>query len=79
MTGNVQPATQNDILNFLPEGERQSNAIRIYAAGMLVMGNGDDKQSDVIIWNGDYYRVAFSKPWDAFGYWFAIAVGFVHG
>lgn len=77
--GVVQPSKSDDLLKFLPEGERQGNFITIYCAQDVLMGDGKDQQSDVVIWRGDYYRVAYSKPWDAHGYWFAIAQGFVHG
>lgn len=78
-TGVIQPATSEDAINFLPEGERQKNLIRIWCAEEIRMGDGDGKCSDEVIVDGQYYRVAFSKPWGANGYWFAIAVGFPHG
>ena len=77
--GVVQPAKADDLLKYLPEGERQGNFITIYCNQDVLMGNGSDQQSDVVVWRGDYYRVAFSKPWEQHGYWFAIAQGFVHG
>lgn len=73
--GVIQPTKSSDALNFLPEGERQANAITIYCAEDILMGDGQDIQSDVVIWNGAQYRVAYSKPWQANGYWFAIATG----
>lgn len=79
MIGVVQPATSEDMLRFLPEGERQKNVIRIWCRQKIQMANGKDEQSDVVVWNCDYHRVAYSKPWGKNGYWFAIAVGFVNG
>ena len=77
--GVVQPSKADDLIKFLPEGERQGNFITIYCNQDVLMGNGKDQESDVVVWRGDYYKVAFSKPWDIHGYWFAIAQGFVNG
>lgn len=77
--GTIQPSKSEDLVKFLPEGERQGNFITIHCAEDVLMGNGSDQQSDIVIWRGDYYKVAFSKPWDMHGFWFAIAQGYVHG
>lgn len=77
MSGIVQPASGNDLLRFLPEGERASASIRVYCTRELIMGDGVKTLSDIIIWNGGQYRVAFRKQWSQFGYWFVIACSFV--
>lgn len=77
--GVVQPAKADDVVRYLPEGERQGNHIAIWCAEDVLMANGSDRESDVVVWDGEYYRVAFSKQWKLHGYWFAIATGFVNG
>lgn len=77
--GVIQPTKADDLIKYLPEGERQGNAISIYCKDDIFMADGNGQQSDVIIWQGDYHRVAFSKRWNMHGFWFAIATGFVHG
>ena len=77
--GVIQPAKASDIVNFLPEGERQKKTIAIYCAEDVVMSDGKGVQSDVIVWHGQRYRVAYSKHWQDHGYWFVLATGFNHG
>lgn len=74
--GIIQPATAEDAINFLPEGERQKNLIRVWCTEEIRMGDGDGNNSDVVVDGGLKYRVAFAKRWQQNGYWFAIAVGF---
>jgi hypothetical protein len=76
--GIITPAKADDQTKYLPEGQRQANAITIYSTQDVLMGNGDGRESDVIIWNGNYYRVQFAKPWEQNGYYFAIATGFIY-
>lgn len=73
--GVIQPAKPDDVLKFLPEGERQGNAIMVHCADEVRMGDGVGLRSDIILWHGEQYRVAFAKPWQDYGYWFVIAVG----
>lgn len=77
--GIIQPAKVEDIVQFLPEGERNGNFIAIYCDQDLLMGNGNDQQSDVIVWKGNYFRIAKAKQWEDHGYWYALAKGFVNG
>lgn len=79
MSGIVQPTTQKDRIEFLPEGVRQSAAITIYSRNELRMDNGLGEQSDEVDWQGVRYRVAFSKPWQLHGYYMAVAVGYANG
>lgn len=78
LAGVITPAKTDDQIKYLPEGQRQANAITIYCTQPLLMANGNGQESDVVIWNGSYYRLQFSKPWQQNGYYFAIATGFVH-
>lgn len=82
MQGVVEPASQNDLVKWLPEGERQGNFIRIWCATELIMGDGKTVQSDIItlteeVVGYDAFKIAFAKRWQAFGYWFVIAQGYV--
>ena len=72
--GAIQPSS-NDELQFLPEGERQNNAISIWCNQEIRMGDGVGINSDVIVYNGGRYKVQFMQDWSANGYWFAIATG----
>jgi hypothetical protein len=75
----ITPTSGKDKAEFLPEGQRFIHAITLYSPTALLNADGNTQESDVIIWNGGYYRVQFSKPWAAIaGYWFVIATGFVH-
>lgn len=75
--GVVQPASQNDVIKYLPEGQRQGNFISIWCKDEVRMGNGQAQLPDIVMNHGGVYRVAFSKNWVDNGYWFAIAQGFV--
>jgi len=74
----VMPSKTADLMRFLPEGERQEIYITIYSEDPIIMGNGRDLEPDVIVWGGNSYKVAFSKPWESIaGYWFAMCRGFM--
>lgn len=76
--GVVQPASADDQVKYLPEGERRQHAIRVWCRDEIQMADGKGKESDVVVWNGNQYRVGFSQPWSVHGYWFAIAVGYAN-
>ena len=57
-TGVIQPASQDDRVAYLPEGERTLDAIRIWCRDEIQMADGKGKQSDVVVWNGQHHRVA---------------------
>lgn len=69
--------SEKDRAEYLSEGQRQSNAITLYCPTPINKADGNSLESDIILWRGGYYRVQFSKPYDPYGYWFAIATGFV--
>jgi hypothetical protein len=71
--GSIQPANNNDLLQFLPEGERDGKFIKCYCAEEIRIGDGGDIESDQIIWRGIHYRVVFAKHYENYGYWFVIA------
>jgi hypothetical protein len=71
--GAIQPASNNDLLEFLPEGERDGKFIKCYCGQEILIGNGGAIESDQIIWHGIHYRVVFAKHYEDYGYWFVIA------
>lgn len=75
--GVVTPTQEKDRAQYLSEAQRQLNAITIYSPTEIRKADGESQESDIVIWRGGYYRVEFSKPFDPYGYWFAIATGFV--
>jgi hypothetical protein len=75
LSGGIRPTSTADRVAFLPEGQRQVNAITIYSTVPILQADGHGQESDVIIWNGNYYRVQFSKPYQS--YFYSIATGFV--
>lgn len=76
IVGIIQPAKSEYVLRFVPEGERSVGYIAIYCNQEVQMGNGKDKESDVVVWNDQTFRVAFSDRWAEHGFWFAIAQEF---
>jgi hypothetical protein len=70
----VQPASKDDMVSYVPEGERTDEAIRIWCTQDLRMSDGNSIHSDIIEWSGKRYRVAYSAPWQQHGYYFVIAV-----
>ena len=78
--GIITPTQNRDRIAYLAEGQRELHAITLYWPTELFMADGRTQEADVIIWNGDYFRVQFSQPWQVVaGYWFAIATGFAYG
>lgn len=77
VVGIIQPTKIEDAAQFLPEGERIKNAINVYCETPLIMSDGKGVQSDIILYRNSKYRVAYSKPWQDFGYYFVIATQYV--
>lgn len=77
--GCIQPASSTDVINFLPEGLRGEEAIRIWDKESLLMRDGVSDLPDIIHWQGNKYRVGYSKPYSSYGYWFIIATRFKDG
>jgi len=70
--GCIQPASQNDIIEFLPEGERDGKFIKVYCSQEIMISDGQGQESDEIIHHNFRYRVTFTKRFQDYGYWFAI-------
>lgn len=79
MTAIVQPASAEDMAEFLADGEREKGAKRVWSAAPLIMADGKGMQSDLFVHEGLTYRVAFSKPWELHGYSYSIGVSYVPG
>lgn len=77
--GVIQPASREDIVLYAPEGERGDEWISIWCVQEIRDGNGVDKFSDVIVWQGRHHRVRKSKPWNTQGHYRAWAQGFQNG
>jgi hypothetical protein len=75
MLGVIQPAKQQDVVQFMPEGERLGNLIVVYCAQELKASDAKSQESDIIIWHSNRYRVAQAKPWLDHGYWQVFAEG----
>lgn len=69
----IQHPSPADRARFEREGERNTAIIKIYCGEKLQVTDGDGKQSDVIPWNSDKYRVFECRPWSDNGYWLAFA------
>lgn len=70
---NIQPSSTADVMKYLPEGERTNKSVTVYSPVAVSMGDGDTTKADLILWQGNTYRVQFSELWNQYGYWFAIA------
>lgn len=70
-----------DQLNILPEGERNAASICLYTNFELYDGQRQDgvRQSDIILWQGGYYKVAFTKQYSIAPIYFSIATRFQRG
>lgn len=73
MNGIVLPS-KLDELKFLPEGERLAGSISVYCLTELQMGDGQTKQADLIEFQGQWYRVAFTRYYAQCSLWYAICV-----
>lgn len=69
-----------DQLNVLPEGDRNAASIAVYTNFELYDGQKQDpsRQPDIIVYQGGYYRVAFSKQYSIAPLWYALATRFQH-
>lgn len=72
--GVIQPAAPKDT-QFLPEGDRSRQAIKVYSNEYL--STSDErvpKLGDKITWHDDEHRIVSVKDWSQYGYWQALAV-----
>ena len=72
--GCIQPAGVDDV-QFLPEGERNARAIRIWAEHEIRA----TETPDLVLWNGGVYRVVASRPFAPWGYYYVVATEVTHG
>lgn len=73
MSGIILPSKMDE-LKVLPEGERNNAAISIYSLTELNMGEDQDTtQSDIIGYNGGFYRVAWVRFYIQCQVWYAVA------
>jgi hypothetical protein len=64
---NIQPASDWQKLNMLPEGQRGDDAIRIYSLAEI-------PDTTLVTWRGNEYKVASKKRWMDGGYCLQLAV-----
>jgi len=64
---NIQPASDWQKLNMLPEGQRNDDAIRIYSLEEI-------QDTTLVQWRGEWYKVASKKRWMDGGYCLQLAV-----
>jgi len=74
-----QPATARETEQaqtaMAAAGERGSGrVIKIYSATELKMSDGKTDLSDIVIVDGDSFRVVATEPWGAHGYYKVLAV-----
>jgi hypothetical protein len=74
----VQPASGDD-LELLPEGERLNNVQAVWSTIALYVGNGRDRDSDVLEIDGVRFSVVKMFNRRPNGYWKVLAEGYVHG
>lgn len=76
--GSIQVANAKD-LEIVPEADRVGGEIKIYCTQPIYQTRVDDASSgtsglsDIILWQGDQYRVTSDAVWSDFGYYKAIA------
>jgi hypothetical protein len=73
--GIVLPAKLDELV-LLPEGERLGASVAIYAELELSNGNQKDKQPDLVLYSGSWYRVAYTRYYAQCNLWYALAVRF---
>ena len=76
VVGIVQPADP-DAVQMLSEGERLRNMIEVWSATELRASDAVEALSDVLVVNGQSYRVIKTEDWSANGYSHVFAEGFL--
>lgn len=73
--GVVQPATNQD-LDMVPEGDRVSGAFLFHSSSPLyeTQVNPSNAISDILVWQGQQFRILAVQQWQDYGYWQALAV-----
>lgn len=73
--GVIQPAKQQDVARFMPEGARLNNLIVVYCQQEIQRADAIAQESDIIVWRNQQYRVVESRLWRDHGYWQVFAEG----
>ena len=76
MVGVVQPADPAAVA-MLPEGERLGNVIEVWSAAEIRTGDAAESLADMIVVDGETFRVIKSEDWSANGYSHVFAEGFL--
>lgn len=76
VVGIVQPADPAAV-QMLPEGERLGNVIEVWSAAELRASDAAEALSDVLVVDGQSFRVIKSEDWSANGYSHVFAEGFL--
>ena len=76
-SGSIHPGTP-EMIQLLPEEERNEEFIAIYTDFTLSLGENDGGATyttpDRILWNGETWRVVKVRDWSVFGYYQGYAV-----
>ena len=76
-SGCIHPGTP-EMIQLLPEEERNEEFIAIYTDFTLSLGENDGGANyttpDRILWNGETWRVVKVRDWAAFGYYQGLAI-----
>ena len=76
-SGSIHPGTP-EVIQLLPEEERNEEFIAIYTDFALSLGENDGGATyttpDRILWNGGTWRVVKVRDWAVFGYYQGYAV-----
>lgn len=78
-TGIITPVAPATNLQFMEEGERIDNLIRIQTTEVIVCGDAVVKNSDIVIWQGVEYRVKGQPDWNEYGFYVTFAEGMQNG
>jgi hypothetical protein len=77
ISASVQPATAQEVAS-LPEGERGSGrVVKVYSSTELKRTDGKTTIADVIIVDGESFRVVGVEPWGVHGYFKVLAAEFI--
>lgn len=73
-SGVIVPATEQDIAQ-VPEGDRVTGMISVHTTAKLFQTHTGSQPglSDVLLWNGDRYRILKLFPYQDFGFTKALA------
>ena len=76
LRGIVQPATAREV-QMLGQGERLGDVISVWSAEEMRAGDGNKRESDVLVVDSKSYRVIKAEPWADAGYFRVFAEKYV--